>query len=332
MELVFLGTSAAVPTRQRNLSSVMLVYNGEQILFDAGEDVQRRFEDVGLKFNAPLSIFISHMHGDHVIGLPGLLFHFTLISRTQEVKIWGPPGIFPYLYLHRMVIGMRAPFLHDVFEIYSDKKIICRYDFHSNPDQIPEEIPITDGIIYDNPRYTIQAIPMDHSVATNGFRFHEKPLPGRFHPEIAQKLKIPQGHLWKKMQMGDTVEYKGKIYDPESLGIVGPKRSGCILSYSADTKICENVYTIAKNADVFICEATFADDLKDLAEEKKHMTAFQCAEVAKKSNVSYLILTHISSRYTDGQKLLDEAQTIFPNSTIAHDLMRFVPTKENPLD
>ena len=328
MEIIFLGTSAAVPTRQRNLPSVVLLYNGEQILFDAGEDVQRRYEDAGLKFNAPLSIFISHMHGDHVIGLPGLLFHFTLISRTQEVKIWGPPGIFSYLYLHRIVTGLRAPFLRDVFEINSQENHIIRYDFQGKPDQQPEKIMVTNNRVYETPNYTIDAIPMCHSVPTTGFRFHEKPRPGRFHPDIAQKHNIPQGNLWKKMQMGKTVEYKGIFYNPEELGIVGPKRPGYIISYSADTKLCGSLYELAKDSDVFICEATFGDELSDLADEKLHMTTSQSAEVAKSSNVSQLILTHISSRYPDEQILLNQATSIFPNSLIAKDLLRIFPSKD----
>jgi len=328
MEIVFLGTSAAVPTRQRNLSSFVLLYNGEQILFDAGEDVQRQFEDAGLKFNAPLSIFISHMHGDHIIGLPGLLFHFTLVSRTQEVKIWGPPGIFPYLYLHRMVTGLRAPFLKEVYEIHSEEKKMYLYDYQGKPDQKPEEISIENTKIHDTANYVINAIPMCHSVPTTGFKFLEKPRPGKFEPKIAESVGIPQGHLWKKMQMGEIVKYKDQTYNPEKLGIVGPKRPGIIISYSADTKICTALYSLAKESDVFICEATYGNDLKNLAEEKKHMTTIQGAQVAKESNVFQLVLTHISSRYSEVDNLLEEARSIFPNSLIAHDLMRLTPQKD----
>ncbi len=323
MEIVFLGTSAAVPTRQRNLSSFVFLYNGEQILFDAGEDVQRQFEDARLKFNAPLSIFISHMHGDHIIGLPGLLFHFTIVSRTQEVKIWGPPGIFPYLYLHRMVVGLRAPFLKEVYEIHSEKKKLLLYDYQGNPDQRPVEISYKDDKIHETANYVINAVPMCHSVPTTGFKFLEKPRPGKFNPKIAEQIGIPQGYLWKKMQMGEIIEYKGQIYNPEELGIVGPKRPGFVISYSADTKMCDALYSLAKGSNLFICEATYGNELKDLADEKKHMTALQCAQVAQESNVTQLILTHISSRYVEVDSLLEEAQSVFPNSLIAHDLMRF---------
>lgn len=331
MEIVFLGTSAAVPTRQRNLPSIIFLYDGEQILFDAGEDAQRRFEDAGLKFNAPLSIFISHMHGDHVIGLPGLLFHFTLIGRTQEVKIWGPPGIFAYLYLHRIVTGLRAPFLSDIFEIHSHEGELLRYNYQGNPDQHPVKIPITKNEIFETPNYIIRAIPVCHSVPTTGFRFHEKARPGKFNPEIAEQHNIPQGHLWKKMQMGEVVNYKGKSYDPEELGIVGQKRPGIIIAYSGDTMICDELHLLAKDADFFICEATFGKELSELAKEKKHMTAFQGAEIARNSNVTQLILTHISSRYADEQLLADllqEARSIFPNSIIAYDLLRISTSKD----
>jgi ribonuclease Z len=331
LEIVFLGTSAAVPSRQRNLPSIALLYNGEQLLFDAGEDVQRRFEDAGLKFNAPLSIFITHMHGDHVIGLPGLLFHFTLISRMEDVRIWGPPGLFAYLYMHRIVSGLRAPFLHDVFEIHLEENMLYRYDFQGTVNTQPEKIPITRNIIHETNLYIIRALSVCHSVPTTGFRFQEKPLPGRFNPEIASELKIPQGNLWKKMQLGKTIIYNGKSYNPQELGIVGPKRQGKIIAYTGDTKYCKNLKKLAKDADVLICEATFGTELKDLAEEKSHMTANQAATLAKKSQVSQLILTHISTRYAnehDLSELLKEARSIFPNSLIAYDLMRIKPTNE----
>ncbi|MBN2156340.1 MAG: ribonuclease Z [Candidatus Lokiarchaeota archaeon] len=331
MEITFLGTSAAVPTRERNLPSIALLYNGDQILFDAGEDVQRRFEDLGLKFNAPLSIFISHMHGDHVIGLPGLLFRFTLIGRTTDVIIFGPPGLFSYLYLHRLVTGLRAPFLHEVYEIYLEEKLLRKYDFQGSSDQKPEEIPIKKNTLYDTSDYFVDAFPVCHSIITYGFRFQEKPRPGKFYPMIAKKLKIPRGHLWKEMQMGKTINYKGKSYNPEELGIIGPKRQGIIIAYSADTMLCEKLHPLANNADVFICEATYGNELKDLAEEKKHMTALQCAEIARDSNVGQLILTHISSRYTDENILLKEAQFIFPNTVIAHDMLRLTTTKNRIL-
>jgi ribonuclease Z len=192
----------------------------------------------------------------------------------------------------------------------------------------PEKIPITKNIIYETYDYTIQALPVCHSVPTTGFRFQEKPLPGRFNPEIASNLKIPQGHLWKKMQMGKTITYKGKTYDPQELGIVGPKRQGKIIAYSGDTKICKNLKKLALDADVLICEATFGDELHELAEEKYHLTACQAATLAKDCNVSQLILTHISTRYADEQDLSDllkEARSIFPNSLIAYDLMKLRP-------
>jgi ribonuclease Z len=328
MEIIFLGTSAAVPTRKRNLPSIILLYNGEQILFDAGEDVQRRYEDAGLKFNVPLSIFISHMHGDHVIGLPGLLFHFTLISRNQDVKIWGPPGIFSYLYLHRISTGLRAPFLRDIYEIYSEENKLLHFDFQDRLDQKPEEIPFEENIIFETSNYMVKSMSMAHSVPTTGFRFQEKPRPGRFDPKLAKQFNIPQGSLWKRMQMGETIIYKEKTYNPEKLGIVSPKRPGLIISYSADTKMCDQLKLIAKNADFFICEATFGDELKELAEEKSHMTASQAAEIAKESDVKQLVLTHISSRYIEGDTLLAEARSIFPNTIVAHDLMRLTPLKD----
>ncbi len=329
MEIVFLGTSAAVPTKNRNLSSVILLYEGTQLLFDAGEDIQRQFEAASIKFNKPLTIFISHMHGDHVIGLPGLLFHFTLINRSTEVEIYGPPGIFSYLMIHRLTTGLNPDFLKTIYEFEFDTRNLKKFNFHGEINQNPEEVTISNGWIYETEEYKVQMKEVCHSVPTMGFRFVEKPRPGKFYPEIAEKYGIPR-KKWKYMQLGKKLEHKGKIIDPEKEGIVGPKRDGLIISYSADTKPCDNLNILIKNSDVAICEATFSEELVDLAKEKKHSTAYQSAEIAKNNGVKLLILTHISSRYADRSdeiKLLDEATSVFSNTLIAYDLMRIIPNK-----
>ncbi|MHA1727783.1 MAG: ribonuclease Z [Promethearchaeota archaeon] len=338
MEIIFLGTSGAVPNKLRNLPSIAILYEGRQLLFDAGEDVQRRFEGASLKFNAPLTIFISHMHGDHIIGLPGLLFHFTLIQRTEEVTIYGPPGIYLYLLAHKLTVGLKPRFLKNIFEIHydkNDKNNLLKYDFQSefNPgQQQTKEIEITDGIICETGDYKIKCIPVCHSVQTFGFKFIEKPRQGKFNPKRAEDIGIPMGRLWKKMQMEGPIEFKGKMVDPVLEGITGPKRDGIIISYSSDTKKCKALIDLAENSDVFICESTYREDLKELAEQKKHMTALQSAEIAVQANVHQLILTHISTRYSDEADqlaLLNEARSIFPNTILAYDLLRIDPRKNN---
>lgn len=324
MEIIFLGTSAAIPTKTRNLPSIaILLQSGKQILFDAGEDVQRRFEET-LKFNQPLTIFISHMHGDHIIGLPGLLFHFGLIQRTRNIKIFGPQGIFAYLMVHKYTTGLGAPFLKDVFECDFKSNSLIKYDFQKTPDQIPERIPISNNIIYEDNEFSIKALPVQHSVPTMGFRLIEKPHPGKFDPKKATELNIPMGPLWKRMQEGKIVTLNGQKIDPLKEGIIGPPRPGTVIAYSGDTEKCKQLVELAKNSDVFICESTYMEDLKELAAEKKHMSIKQCAEVALEANAKSLILTHISARYSDLNEdiMLKDVKNIFPNITIAKDLLK----------
>ena len=289
MKLYFFGTSAAIPTKSRNLPSIGIVYDdGSQIILDAGEDLQRRFEQ-HLKFNQPLVILISHLHGDHVIGLPGLLFHFSLIHRERGLIIIGPRGLFGYLMIHKYFIGLKGQFLSDIYEFDKDCTKLFKYNFQEDPQQKPEEIPINNGILYENSKYLIRGIPMEHSMPTVGFRFEEKPRRGKFNPERAIELGIPRGPLWGKLQSGEIIQYNNKTIDPVKEKIIGKKRKGIVISYSGDTKICPNLFKLAKDSDIFICESTYAHTLKDLALEKKHMTSVQAAQVAKDSNVKKLI-------------------------------------------
>lgn len=326
MDIIFLGTSGAVPTQNRNLPSIIIQYNGEQILFDVGEDIQRRFEEASIKFNTPMTILISHMHGDHIIGLPGLLFRFTLIERTSEVKIIGPPNTFFYLMCHKITTGLKAPFLKDIFEFNFNSKFISKYNFQGELNQKPEVLPINDKKIFETNKYYIQAFPVDHSVPTMGFRFIEKDKPGKFNPSVAESLNIPKRY-WKKMQSGHKIKFNGVEVDPLKNRIVGPKRPGLIISYSGDSGICESLIDIARDSDIFICESTYAINLKDIALKKKHLTADQAANIAKKANVKNLILTHISTRYTEEEVeelILKEAKKIFSNTEVAYDLKRII--------
>lgn len=331
MELIFLGTSAAIPTKNRNLSSVAIVIDGEQIIFDVGEDIQRQFEKASLKFNVPTNIFISHLHGDHVIGLPGLLFHFSLNQRDSKMNIFGPKGIYYYLITHKFIVGLKADYLENIYEFQHDSPEILKYNFQDRPDQEPQIINLKDkkNILYEGGSYTIELVPVKHSVPTWGFKLFEKDKPGKFNPERALELGIPRGNLWKQIQYmnpGDILKYQGKSIDPYVEGIIGPKKSGYIISYSGDSAPCENLEYLAKNSDIFICEATYGDEQEDLAKEKLHMTAKQCAIVAKNNSVKLLILTHISSRYSeeeDIKSLLSQAKQVFENTLIASDLFRY---------
>jgi len=322
MELIILGSSAAIPVRERNLPSTALKYKNELLLFDCGEDIQRKLVEAGLKFNKPLKILISHFHGDHVIGLPGILFRFSLITRTTPLTIFGPKNLFLYLFTHRKILGLKANYPISIIEIDNDnKKLIV---FETLDSEIPiEEKFLEDNVIFESDKYTLKYTLVEHSVLTFAYSFIEKPRSGKFNPEKAKELGIPKSNLWKKLQEGEIIEYKGKKIDPLKEGIVGPKRPGRKITYSGDTVPCENLIELGKNSDILIHEATFSKDLSDIAEEKRHSTSVDAATDAKKMGAKQLILTHISSRYQeDAIKLLEEAQEIFPNTLIAEDLMR----------
>jgi len=322
MELIILGSSAAIPVRERNLSSTALKYKNEILLFDCGEDLQRNFIEAGLKLNKPLKILISHFHGDHIIGIPGLLFRFGLISRTAPITIFGPRNLFLYLFVHRKVLGLKANYPIRIVEIDNDNnKLII---FETLDSEIPsEEKFLEDNVIFENDKYTLKYTKVDHSVLTFAYSFVEKPRYGKFEPKRAIELGIPESKLWKKLQKGEIIEFEGKNFDPLKEGIVGPKQPGRKVTYSGDTVPCENLIELGKNSDVLIHESTFSKELSDIALEKKHSTSIDAAIDAKKMGAKQLILTHISSRYQeDAVKLLEDAQEIFPNTLLAIDLMR----------
>jgi ribonuclease Z len=309
--------------------------NGHLILFDAGEDVQRRMEAANLRFNVPTVICISHMHGDHVVGLLGLLFNFQMGGRTNPLTVIGPSGIAAFIIMNFPLIGLRTSYPLEIREIcvpedFQPKDSLLQpsfyriYDMLHLPQETPPEIPIEDGLLYSTRDYSITATWVWHSVPTMGFRIIEAPRDGRFNPDLAKSLKIPEGHLWGKMQRGQTVKLPdGRIIDPFKEGIVGEKRKGRIIGYSGDTGLCPGVNAIAKNTDAFICEATFDEELATLAVEKAHLTAKMAAQVALDNSARQLFLTHFSSRYNDLTNLKKQAAEIYPQTILAEDLLAF---------
>ena len=324
MEIIILGSSAAIPIKERNLPSIGLKYKNELILFDCGEDLQRRLNQAGLKFNKPLNILISHFHGDHIIGLPGLLFRFGLIERTAPLTLYGPRNLYLYLYLHKKILGLKADYPIKIIEIdHLQKKLI---EFKGLDSENPsKEIEIENNIIFESKRYTLKYALVEHSVLTFAYSFIEKPRSGKFNPERAEELGIPASHLWKKLQEGEIIDFKGKKIDPFKEKIVSPKRPGRKVTYSGDTVPCDSLIGIGEGSDILIHEATFSKELDHVAKEKKHSTSVDAANMALKMNAKKLILTHISSRYQeDAIKLLKDAQEIFPNTILAQDLLKIV--------
>jgi ribonuclease Z len=326
MELTIqvLGSSAATPTKERNLSSIAIRYRNKILLFDCGEDFQRRFAEAGLKFNKPLIILISHFHGDHIIGLPGFLFRLSLNDRKAPITIIGPKNLFLYLFLHKKILGLKANYPFKILEIdHSTKQLI---EFNGLDSEIPNnQTKIQDNTIFISKHFLIKYTKVDHSVLTFAYAFVESPRFGKFKPQKAKALGIPESHLWKKLQEGEILEYQGREIDPVKEGIVGLKRPGRKITYSGDLTPCNSLIELGKNSDILIHEATFANELKEIAQEKKHSTSIDAANDAKKMNAKQLILTHISSRYQENDSiLLEEAKQIFENTILAKDLLKIV--------
>lgn len=353
MDLIFLGTSGATPTKERNLPSMAIrLDSGNILLFDAGEDVQRRFQEANLKFNVPTTIFISHLHGDHVIGLPGLLFNFHLNNRTEKLMIFGPPGLANYLMGLYQTIGLQAKNYNLVLnEIYLDKNPENQdKSFKDIHDLKDENIsPITNQVhrlvhyekfltreftrsilqlpsnqIFMNSEYSVLVKELNHSVFNLAYRINEAPRKGKFNPERANELHIPRSYYWNKMHNGETVTLRdGRTIDPVEQGIVSEKRPGRSITYSGDTGKSKNLIKIAYKSDYLVCESTYHLMHEQKAREKQHLTALDAGLIAKYAKVHHLILTHFSSRYdaVEIEEMQKQAEINHKSVLMAKDLL-----------
>ncbi|MEM2111680.1 MAG: ribonuclease Z [Candidatus Bathyarchaeia archaeon] len=305
MKIVFLGTAASIPTPTRALASVAVIREGEIFLFDCGEGTQRQMTQARIGFNSETKVFISHMHGDHVLGLPGLLQTMSLLNRERPLQIYGPVGVKAFVDAIIRTVKFSLVFSVEVFEIENE------------------------GLVCQEEDYTVYSIFAEHSVPSLAYALIEKPRPGLFHPDRAVSLGVPEGPLWSKLQRGFKIKLSnGRIIRPED--VLGPPRPGRKIVYVGDTRPSDNVAGFAKDADVLVHEATFSDDMADRAEEDKHSTPSEAALVAKKANVKLLVLTHVSARYGDPNVLLEQAKKIFPATIIAEDFMKIdIPLRES---
>jgi len=322
MELIILGSAAATPIKERNLSSVALRYKNQILLFDCGEDFQRKFTEAGLKFNKSMIIFISHFHGDHIIGLPGFLFRLSLNERTAPMAIYGPRNLYLYLFLHKKILGLKANYPIKIVEIDHENQELIEFE-GLDSEEPNRTIKMNNKTILDSKHFIIKYALVEHSVITFAYAFIEKPRYGKFNPDRAKDLGVPQSHLWKKLQEGQTIEYNGIIIDPVNEGIIGPKKPGRKITYSGDLRPSDSLIDLGRDSDILVHEATFAKALAETAKEKKHSTSVDAANEAKLMNAKQLILTHISARYQDDAlKLLQEAKEVFPNTILAEDLLK----------
>jgi len=295
MRIIFLGTGGSIPTRERGSPAIAIMRKREVILFDCGEGTQHRMAAAHVSFNRPTRIFVTHLHGDHVLGLPGLLQTMSLLEREIPLQIYGPRGLASFVGAFTSILG--AP------------------TFPLEINELVEE-----GVAYSGPEYRVEAVRADHEGESWSYGLFENPRPGRFHPERARMLGIPMGPLWRRLQYGERVVLDdGRVIEPEE--VVDPPREGRKIIYSGDTRPSRALIRLAEGADILIHEATFDDGLAERAYRDGHSTARQAAEVALAAGARSLILIHISSRYPDASILLEQARAVFPNTMIAADMM-----------
>ncbi len=304
LHVIFLGTGGSVPTPKRGLPAILIQRQGEQIMFDCGESAQRQMIIAKGSFHRKMRIFITHMHGDHVLGLPGLLQTMAMLDRQSELEVYGPSGITRFLECIRETVQFALTFPVKTHEIEEE------------------------GVICEDKEYYIQAVSSNHVIPNLSYALIEKLRPGRFHPEKAKALGIPEGPLWSKLQQGHKIRLqKGQTIRPEQ--VVGPPRAGRKIVYTGDTRPFKNLVKLAADADLLIHDATLDDDLIERAEEDGHSTPSQAAETAKKAKVKKLILTHISARYGDTRTLLRHARKSFRKTEVAEDFMKIeIPLSE----
>jgi len=295
LSLTFLGTGAACPTVDRNVTAHALHREGELLLFDCGEGTQRQMMRYGVGFSFR-EIFFTHYHSDHILGLPGLIRTMGLLDRTEPVTLYGPKGAQRVLGGLLTVGVERSRFPVEIVEVQPGDRL-GRKD------------------------YELVVFPTDHRPGSVGYALAEQRRLGRFNPDRARELGIPEGPLWGRLHRGERVELPdGRTLGPEDL--VGAPRPGRTIVLSGDTRPCDAVREVARGADLLVHEATFGEDERERAVDTGHSTAAEAGRLAQEAGVRQLVLTHISARYTrEAPELLLEAQVRFAATRIAKDGM-----------
>jgi ribonuclease Z len=304
VQITFLGTSSGVPTRSRNVSSVALrlPQRAELWLFDCGEGTQHQILKSELKVSQLSRIFITHMHGDHIFGLMGLLASCGLAGNVDRVDIYGPPGLNDYL---------------QACSRYSHTHFSYPIKVHA----------VKPGVIYEDEEFSVTCNQLHHRITAFGYRIAEKDRVGRFDVEKAKAMEIPPGRIYGQLKRGETVTLNdGRVIHGSEL--CGPTEIGRKIAYCTDTIYCDTAVELAQDADVLIHEATFAHQDSEMAFQRLHSTTTMAAQTALTAGARRLIMTHFSPRYAPGnvvelKDLLREARAIFPKTEMAHDFMNY---------
>lgn len=345
MELIFLGTSSAIPTTHRNHSAVALKAFGEIMLFDCGEGTQRQMARVKLSPMKVDKIFITHLHGDHILGVPGIVQSMAFRGRLKPLHIFGPKGIFQFvenikklgyfsmsfqIYAHEINGGSKHPEeiqkRSDATNENNEKDNLnesssskgSNESFNGLKEFQEESREFQEVKVLEDESYTVTCCKMNHTIPNIAYCVKEKRNP-KFLKEKAMACGVKPGPDFGKLQRGIPVKVGSRTVEPEE--VLGAKRAGRKIVYSGDTRPCNQMIKFAENASVLIHESTFDSQNESKAYETGHSTAAKAAEIADRANVKKLVLTHISTRYKETTSLEGEAFDIFENSVLAEDLM-----------
>lgn len=305
LDVYVLGTSGMMPLPERFLTSAIIRREGDLFLFDCGEATQISLKMLNIHWKKIHSIFISHMHADHITGLPGILMLSSQVDRAEPLYIYGPPQVAEYVDQNRRLLDM-----------YINYDIVVKT---AEP-----------GTVMRVEDFRVDAFELTHTKPCLGYRLVEDERPGLFHPEIAESLGVPKGPLWGMLQSGKDVALPdGRVIRP--CDVMGGKRAGRKISYVTDSQYRDDIASNVFRSDLFLCEGMFLHELKEDADRKKHMTSLEAGIIAKDAEVGKLGLIHFSPRYTNREiKMLEkEAREVFPEAVACKDRMSFeIPLKD----
>jgi ribonuclease Z len=298
LSLTFLGTGASVPSKRRGMPSLIIRKDGEYILCDCSEGTQQRIMQANIPPSRLRTILVSHLHGDHIFGIPGFITSQQMASRSTPLRIIGPTGLRKYLQLVRDISGYSIDYPLEIDEMSG----------------VPPEFKASS--------LSVTALRLDHQgQPCYGFRLQEEDKPGKFNSKRADALGIPQGPERTALLRGENlVLTDGRIIEPHA--VVGPTRPGRVISYCTDTKPCQAAVALSNECDLLVHDSTFADEHAELADESGHSTSRQAALLAQKAAAKQLVLWHISPRYGEEgeQLLLQQAREVFTNTLLPYDL------------
>lgn len=293
IDLIFLGTACMAPTKERSHPAVLLSYGAENLLFDCGEGTQRQLKIAGIKPARITKLLISHWHGDHILGIPGLMSTMGAEQHSGVLDIYGPKGTKEYISLmvHSFV-----------------SKDLIEFRVHE----------VLDGKIFENEDFALYAAPLKHSAPCIGYSFVEKEK-RKMNLSACKKLNVTPGPLMGKLQAGQSITLNGRKITPEEATTLVPGKK---IVYLTDTRPCNNALKLAEKADLLITDATYKNDQQDKAESHFHLTTQEATQIANEAGVKKLVLTHISQRYKNAKELEQEARQYFDDTLAAVDFMK----------